>query len=88
MILKKKETEEQRLMRCKEQYGCNGNCYNYPDENGNIGTCGAIEICDETRKKEFCATVFASMFIVICAIILSPIFLLMWIVSKFVDWGW
>ena len=51
-------------MRCKEQYGCNGNCYNYPDENGNIGTCGAIEICDETRKKEFCATVFASMFIV------------------------
>lgn len=85
MSLRKKETEEQRLMRCKEQYSCDGQCYNQTDADGNfIGMCGAIDICDETRYKEF----FATVFIVICAIILSPIFLLMWIVSKFVDWDW
>lgn len=85
MSLRKKETEEQRLMRCKEQYDCDGQCYNQTDADGNfIGMCGAIDICDETRKGEF----FASVFVMICAIILSPIFLLMWIVSKFVNWDW
>lgn len=69
MSLRKKETEEQRLTRCKEQYGCDGQCYNQTDADGNfIGMCGAIDICDETRKSEFLGLVFAFVFMLLIGI--------------------
>ncbi|MCM1224717.1 MAG: hypothetical protein NC548_60740 [Lachnospiraceae bacterium] len=77
-----RETEEQRIERCKKLYGCEGDCYNLTDEQGNfVGMCGGIDTCPETRGMEFIATIVASLIVI--SVPIGAIAGLIWAVFHF-----
>lgn len=61
------KTRDKREMMLSKKYGCNGLCY------GNKFMCPRVEYCEETRKGEFFATLFAIITYLIVLIIANPI---------------
>lgn len=53
MIFKKYTNDKKEVERRSKKYNCNGLCYSEK------GMCPCAEYCDETRYKEFIATIFA-----------------------------
>lgn len=58
-----KLTKEQKI----DTYGCDGKCY------WDTGMCHRVEICPETRNKEFVATSVACILVLLLTIISLPI---------------
>ena len=74
------DTQKQKERALK--HNCDGRCYwgpKYDEKTGDLiesgGMCGRAEICEETRKGEFFATVIA-------AIVVAPAMLIMWLFDK------
>ena len=63
MIHLAKLTKEQKIAT----YGCDGKCY------WDKGMCPRVEICPETRNKEFVATIVACISVLLLTIISLPI---------------
>lgn len=57
-----KETELEAIQRRQKTYGCDGQCYS------GIQCCNAIDTCDETRHKEFLATILVLVLFILIAI--------------------
>lgn len=66
LLKKNKWTDKEEIQKRSAKYSCDGRCY------WDTGMCGKAEICDETRKGEFCATVIA----VIC---ITPLMIVFWV---------
>lgn len=58
------------VKRRQELYGCDGNCYGYPDNNR---MCPLVETCPETRTKEFLATLFVIATAIICVLAVAAL---------------
>lgn len=59
MIFKKYTNDEKEVKERIKKYNCDGLCY------GSNGMCPVAETCEATKTKEFIATIFAHVVILL-----------------------